>query len=102
MKKSILLFVSLAAAGITFSQTATAVWALTSNGNAAITGNVTATAVSKGAGRSDYGGIGAMSYISDGVRSQNWNRVSYMGFSMTSQYYNQDYYQYEVSPTAGK
>ncbi len=84
-----------------FSQAASATWALTSNGNAVTTGNITATAVSTGPGRPDYGGIGAMSHTGDGVRSQNWNRASYTGFSITSQYFNRDYYQYTVTPTAG-
>ena len=83
------------------SQAATATWSLTSNGNSATTGNVTATAVSKGPGRPDYGGIGAMSHTADGVRSQNWNRSSYLSFSITSQYYNRDYYEYTVTPTPG-
>ncbi|MBC9810958.1 T9SS type A sorting domain-containing protein [Crocinitomicaceae bacterium CZZ-1] len=83
------------------SQAATASWSLTSNGNPAVTGNITATAVSKGPGRPDYGGIGAMSHTTDGVRSQNWNRSSYLSFSITSQYYNRDYYEYTVTPTPG-
>ncbi|MBX2950115.1 MAG: T9SS type A sorting domain-containing protein [Crocinitomicaceae bacterium] len=83
------------------SQAATASWSLTSNGNPAVTGNITATAVSKGSGRPDYGGIGAMSHTTDGVRSQNWNRSSYLSFSITSQYYNRDYYEYTVTPTPG-
>jgi hypothetical protein len=81
-----------------FSQAASATWSLTANGNAAISGNITAGAVSTGPGR--YG-IGAMSHTTDGVRSQNWNRSSYLSFSITSQYYNRDYYQYTVSPTPG-
>jgi hypothetical protein len=56
------------------SQAASATWALTSNGNAAIVGNVTAGAVSTGAGYRP-GGISAMSFGTNGVSSTNW--ISY-------------------------
>lgn len=100
MKKTILLFLSVAFGSNLLSQTASATWSLTSNGNASITGNITATAVIAGPGRYTPG-IGSLSYTSDGVRSQNWNRATYTQFSITSQFYNQDYYQYTVSPTVG-
>ncbi len=85
---------------LSFSQAATATWALTSNGNAAVSGNITATAVTHGVGYRS-GGISSMSYGSNGVSSTNWISYSYLSFDVTSSYYNQDYYQYTVSPTTG-
>ena len=82
-----------------FSQTS-ATWSLTSNGNASISGNITAGAVSTGPGYRS-GGISSMSYTSNGVSSTNWIGYTYLQFSITSQFYNQDYYQYTVSPTSG-
>ncbi|MES2799722.1 MAG: T9SS type A sorting domain-containing protein [Bacteroidota bacterium] len=83
-----------------FSQAASATYALTANGNAAIVGNITAGAVSTGAGYRP-GGISAMSYTANGVSSTNWISYSYTTFDINSSFYNQDYYQYSVSPTAG-
>ncbi len=83
-----------------FGQAATATWALTSNGNAAVSGNITATAVTHGVGYRS-GGISSMSYSANGVSSTNWISYSYLSFDITSSYYNQDYYQYTVSPTSG-
>ena len=82
-----------------FSQTS-ATWNLTSNGNATTSGNITAGAVSTGPGYRS-GGISSMSYTSNGVSSTNWIGYTHLQFSITSQYYNQDYYQYTVSPTNG-
>src|SRR5690554_43552 len=82
-----------------FSQSS-ATWNLTSNGNASVSGNLNAGAVSIGPGYRS-GGISSMSYNSNGVSSTNWIGYSYLEFSITSQYYNQDYYQYTVSPIAG-
>lgn len=82
-----------------FSQSA-ATWSLTSNGNASVSGNLTAGAVSTGPGYRS-GGIGAKTYNSNGVNSSNWIGYSYLQFDIASSYYNQDYYQYTVSPAAG-
>lgn len=82
-----------------FSQSS-ATWNLTSNGNAFISGNLIAGTVSTGPGYRS-GGISSMSYNSNGVSSTNWIGYSYTQFSITSQYYNQDYYQYTVSPASG-
>lgn len=82
-----------------FSQTSVT-WSLTSNGNASVSGNLTAGAVSTGPGYRS-GGIGSKTYNSNGVNSTNWIGYSYLQFDITSSYYNKDYYQYTVSPTAG-
>lgn len=82
-----------------FSQ-ASVTWGLTSNGNASVSGNLTAGAVSTGPGYRS-GGIGSKTYNSNGVSSTNWIGYSYLQFDINSSYYNKDYYQYTVSPAAG-
>jgi subtilisin-like proprotein convertase family protein len=84
---SLFLFGFLALAAQVSGQAASATWALTSNGNAAVTGAVTASALSGGSG------IGTISYGgANGVSSNNWNSGSRN---------LDDYYEYAVTPTAG-
>ena len=73
------------------SQTAaSATWALTANGNAVVSGDITASAVAKG------GGLGSFSYNSnDGVSASGWSNDA---GSLVSD----EYYEYKVTPAAGK
>src|SRR5208283_3073146 len=70
-------------------QAATAVWPMTSNGNATVTGNVTAAATTGGPGISSYA-----VYTSCGGWSSNWSLQS-TGSEATK------YAQFSISPAAG-
>lgn len=87
MKKKYLLtsaiFTLLMFAHSTFSQVS-ATWSLTSNGNATVSGAVTAGQVSTGPGYKS-GGISSKTYTSNGVSTTNWIGYSYLQFDITSQ-----------------
>jgi len=73
------------------SQTAaSATWALTANGNAVVSGDITASAVAKGAA------LGNFSYNSnDGVSASGWSDDA---GSLVSD----EYYEYKITPASGK
>ncbi|MCZ2460239.1 MAG: Ig-like domain-containing protein, partial [Chitinophagales bacterium] len=80
-----LLIVSLFLGNNVLGQAASGTWALTANGNAAVSGNVSATSLLGGSG------IGTISYGTNGAQSNGWTT----GGSRSSN----DYYQYTISPT---
>lgn len=78
---------------LTFSQgigqtAASATWALTANGNATVSGSVSASAITKGSSN------GNLSYSSAGVSCNGWPNGG--SLSATA------YYEYAVTPTAGQ
>ncbi len=85
---------------ISFGQSASASWDLTSNGSATIAGNVSATNITSGVGFRS-GGISAMTFDANGVSSVNWIDFAASSFDISSANYNQDYYEYSVAPIAG-
>lgn len=69
---------------------ATATWSLTANGNAAVTGQITASTLAKGAA------LGTFSYnATSGVSTPNWSDDA--GSLVTD-----EYYEYKVTPASGK
>lgn len=79
---TVILFMNRVALG----QAASASWALTSNSNSSVSGNVTSTSQTGGSG------IGTMSYGSTGVSANSWNTTSQDATA---------YYQFTISPAAG-
>ncbi|MCC6599855.1 MAG: hypothetical protein IT223_04180, partial [Crocinitomicaceae bacterium] len=61
-------------------------WTLTSNGNASVSGNITATTIAKG---SD---VGNLTYGAQGTVAKDWN---------SNEINAEDYYMFSVSPAAG-
>ena len=88
--KSILLFAVIFILGNLFLHAQTnANWALTTNGNPSNTGYLTGSAISGG------GGIGTISYGTNGAYSNNWATTTLAAAQIAN-----DYYQYNCTATA--
>jgi len=74
------------------SQTAaSATWALTVNGNATVTGSITASAIAFGEGLT----LPADPYVANGVSATSWSDDA-------SSLVSNEYYEYKVTPASGK
>lgn len=81
------LFILACLSGLSAQTSAT--WALTTNGNCTAVGNLTGSALVAG------GGVGTVSYGTDGAYSNNWAEAS-LAAAQTAN----DYYQYTITATA--